>query len=192
MSINGCMWPTDSAHASQDWHCENFIFAHFSEFSMKPRFSAKTWFNLWGVRESNLARVSPTGCQRGRWIPFKSASSWPTDPDVSLVEGVISHFHFSLKKKLKASHCTRRESICIFTSQSLAAAKKFLWQICPRSPTSSCSWRCWAEQCPSIGFPCWRSMLDPRPGSPTSCHRSYLQVSQTQPENLTIRRGNIC
>ena len=104
---------------------------------------------------------------------------------------VFSHFHFSLKKKLKASHCTRWESICICTSQNLAAEKNFLWHIGQRSPTSSCSWHCWAGQCQSIGFPCLHSMLDPRPGSPTSCHRSYLQVSQTQPENFTVRGERI-
>jgi len=29
-------------HASQAWHNDNYIFADFSEFSMKPGFSAKT------------------------------------------------------------------------------------------------------------------------------------------------------
>ena len=124
-------------------------------------------------------------------IPFRAGTnqSLATNLDISLVEGsrVISHFHFSLKKKPKASALSH--TALDWPQYASLAAKKFCSvvvtkiHIGQRIPSSSCSWRCLAGRCQSIGFPCSRSTLGPRPGSLTSCRRSCLQVSQTQPES---------
>ena len=149
--------------------------------------------------ESNL--LGPTGWQRGTWVTSQfhlevepsTNQSLATNPDISLVKGsrVISHFHFSLKKKPKASALSH--TALDWPQYASLAAKKF-WlvvvtkiHIGQRIPSSSCSWRCLAGRCQSIGFPCLRSTLGPRPGSLTSCRRSCLQVSQTQPENVKMR-----
>ena len=156
-----------------------------------------------GALESNL--LGPRGGQRGTLVTSQfhlratsTRQNLAENPDISFVEG--SHFfHFSLKKEPKdsaLSHTAPHWLLinCILTSESLAAVANKFWLVvlvyAGNLSSSSCSWHCWVGPCPSVGFPCLRSKLGQRPGSPTSCRRSYLQVSQTQPENVTLRLIN--
>ena len=183
------------------------VFYRFCWISWNPDFLLRRDL-ISEARESNL--LGPTGWRRGTWVTSQfhlevetsTNQSLATNPDILLVEGsrVISHFHFSLKMKPKASTLSLtaldwplNQYASLAWQLRRSSDWLLLWQIHigQRIGSSSCSWHCLAGRCQSIGFPCLRSKLGRRPGFQTSCRRSYLQVSQTQPENVTMKVKSI-
>ena len=181
----GQIWPNAfwqfsvaCVYSSHAWHCENNIFCRFR------RIFHETCDLICKARESNLVvaprdgrgehgfhlKVTSTNQVRdliGRGKP--SYFTFPFQSEYTALDGPLNQYASLQAWQLRRSSCDR-----------LAAG------------TSSCSWHCSAAPCRSASCPCSRSTLGPRPGFPTSCHRSYLQVSQTQPENITMQVRRIC
>ena len=155
-----------------------------------------------GALESNL--LGPRGGQRGTLVTSQfhlratsTSQNLAENPDISLVEG--SHFfpfqsEEGTQRFSTQSHCTTLAPNQLHLNQwkpGSSCKQVLIGCSCAGNlSSSSCSWHCWVGPCPSVGFPCLRSKLGQRPGSLTSCRRSYLQVSQTQPENVTLRLRN--